>query len=158
MRKGLFLAGLMALGIGFYIVALAIGILPGDSIISPHWILGLTGMAFVVGGGLVCLGELLRHDDAAQLRDVELARVFRTFMVVVLLAIFAIVGNWVAFGPGSRPMQAVVGLPYVDQSVRASEWVGRFGFGVSALSLDLLLIMLIVTFLRGRRKEQIEAD
>jgi hypothetical protein len=157
MRKGLFIAGLMALGIGFYILALAIGILPGEGITSPHWILGLTGMAFVVGGGLVCLGELLLHDDAGSLRDFEVARVFRTLMVILLLVIFTILGNWVAFGPGGRPIQAVVGLPFVDQSINAGEWLGRFGFGISALSLDLLLIMLVVSFLRTRQNKQAES-
>lgn len=154
MRKGLFLAGLLVLGTGFYIVVLAIGILPHEGLATPHWILGLAGMAFVVGGGLVSLGELLRHDDAIALRDLEVARTFRNFLVAILLLIFVVVGNWVAFGPGSRPVQSVLGLPFSDVPAQTSEWVGRFGFGVSAIALDSIILLIFLAVMRRSRKRQ----
>jgi hypothetical protein len=155
-RKGLFLAGLLVLGTGFYIVLLGIGIIPHPAIASPHWVLGLAGMAFVVGGGLVCIGELLRYDDARELRDLEVARAFRNVMIGFLLTIFVILGNWVAFGPGTRPVEAVIGLPFFDVSAQTGEWVGRFGFGVSALSLDFLLTFAIVVLIRKARARRPE--
>jgi hypothetical protein len=158
LRKGLFFAGLLVLGTGFYIVLLAIGIVPNEGTATPHWILGLAGMAFVVGGGLVCIGELLRHDDAVALRDLEVARAFRSMMIAFLLIIFAVLGNWVAFGPGTRPVQALLGLPFADITAQTSEWVGRFGFGIGALSLDLILLLTLVSILRWKRRAQPESE
>jgi hypothetical protein len=153
-RKGLFLAGLLVLGTGFYIVLLGIGIIPHPAITSPHWMMGLAGMAFVVGGSLVSIGELLRYDDARALRDLEVARAFRNTMIAFLLLIFMILGNWVAFGPGTRPVEAVIGLPFFDVSEQTGEWVGRFGFGISALSLDFLLALAIVALIRRVRERR----
>jgi hypothetical protein len=158
LRKGLFFAGLLVLGIGFYIVLLAIGIIPGMGTATPQWVLGLSGMAFVVGGGLVCIGELIRHDHALALRDIEVARAFRNVMIAFLLIIFTVIGNWVAFGPGTRPVQTVMGLPFVDVSTQMSEWVGRFGFGISAIALDIVLVALMLSILRRNRKERTETE
>ena len=154
MRKSLFFAGLLVLGIGFYILLLATGIfsVPGGP--SSRWLIGLVGMSFVVGGGLVCLGELLKHDDAFTLRDIEFARAFRNVMIALLLIIIIILGNWVAFGPGTRPVQAIVGLPFSDIPLSASEWVGRFGFGVGAATLDFLLAAILVSIFRKRQRGQ----
>jgi hypothetical protein len=158
LRKGLFSAGLLVLGIGFYIVLLAIGIIPSTGTATPLWVLGLAGMAFVVGGGLVCLGELIRHDHALALRDIEVARAFRNVMIAFLLIIFVVIGNWVAFGPGTRPAQTVLGLPFVDVSTQTSEWVGRFGFGIGAVTLDIILIMAMLSVLRRNRQGNIEQE
>jgi hypothetical protein len=155
-RKSVFLAGLIVLGTGFFIVLLGIGIIHHTGVASPHWLLGLAGMAFVVGGGLVCIGELLRHDDARELRDLEVARAFRNVMIGFLMIIFVILGNWVAFGPGTRPVETVIGLPFFDVSAKTGEWVGRFGFGISALSLDFLLAFAIVAMIRKVRAQRSE--
>ncbi len=149
MRKGLFLSGLLVLGIGFYIVLHAIGILPLKGSGQVNWILGLTGLSFVVGGGLVCLGELLRHDHAPELRDVELARSFRNLLITVLVAIFIVLGNWVAFGPGERPILSIFGLTLID---RQGEWLGRFGFGISAVLLDSLVAWIAIARWRSQRR------
>ncbi len=158
MRKGVFLAGLLVLGIGFYILLLAMGIFSPRPNPSPGWILGFAGMAFVVGGGLVCLGELLRHEGASGLRDLEVARAFRNVMITLLLLIFVILGNWVAFGPGSRPVHAVFGLSFADPTSQMSEWIGRFGFGISAVALDLLLIIVMGAYLRKRFTRQLKGE
>lgn len=158
MRKGVFLAGLVVLGIGFSILLLAMGIPVPQTNPSPGWIFWLAGMAFVVGGGLVCLGELLRHEGASGLRDLEVARAFRNVMVALLLLIFVVLGNWVAFGPGSRPVHVVFGLSFADPSSQMSEWIGRLGFGVSAVALDLLLILMVVATLRKRFTRQIKSN
>jgi hypothetical protein len=154
LRKGLFLAGLLVLGIGFYILLMAIGVVPVTGNGSPQWVLGLAGMAFVIGGGLVCIGELIKHDDASTLRDFEVARAFRNVMIAFLLIIFVVLGNWVAFGPGTRPVQAIIGLPFTHVSYQTSEWVGRFGFGISAISLDLMLVFIILATIRKNRNKQ----
>jgi hypothetical protein len=154
----LFFAGLLVLGTGFYIVLLAIGIVPGREVEAPHWILGLCGMAFVVGGGLVSVGELIKYDDDFNLRDIEVARAFRHVMVVFLMLIFVVIGNWVAFGPGKRPVQAVIGLPFFDVSTQTSEWIGRFGFGVGAVMLDSVIVVAIISFVRRLRHRRIERE
>lgn len=156
MQKGLFFAGLLVLGIGFYVVLMAIGIVPVAASENPQWVLGLAGMAFVVGGGLVCIGELIKHDDATTLRDFEVARAFRNVMIVFLLIIFMVLGNWVAFGPGTRPVQAILGLPVADISYQTSEWVGRFGFGIGAIFLDLMLVVIILSAIRKNRKRRMD--
>ena len=148
MRKSFFFAGLLVLGIGFYIVLLAIGIISSIRTATPQWILGLAGMAFVVGGGLVCIGELIRHDHALTLRDIDVARAFRNVMIAILLIIFVVLGNWVAFGPGTRSVQTALGLPFLDVPTLAGEWVGRFGFGLSAVTLDIILMIIILSVLR----------
>lgn len=158
MRKGLFFAGLLVLGTGFYIVLLALGVLPGGEGEVPPWILGLAGMAFVVGGGLVSIGELMKHDDASDLRDLEVARAFRNVMIALLLIIFVVLGNWVAFGPGTRPIQMELELPFMDVSRQTSEWVGRFGFGVGALTLDGVLVAMIVALVRKHQRGQPGGD
>lgn len=156
MRKGLVLAGLLVLGTGFYIVLMTIGVFPTGGALGPRWILALAGMAFVLGGGLLSIGELMNHDDARRLRDIEVARAFRNVMIAILLIIFAVLGNWVAFGPGSRPVALLLGLPFVDPTVPVGEWVGRFGFGLGALTLDLVLILLSFSIWKKLRSDTLE--
>lgn len=157
LRKSLVLAGLLVIGTGLYIVLLAIGMFPAVRILEPRWILALAGMAFVLGGSLVSLGELMNHDDARRLRDIEVVRAFRNFMIAFLLIIFTVLGNWVAFGPGSRPVQIFLGLPFGGLSTQAGELVGRFGFGVGAITFDLLLVVIaysLVNQYRGRQSDR----
>jgi hypothetical protein len=114
-------------------------------------------MAFVLGGSLVSIGELMNHDDARRLRDIEVVQAFRKFMIAFLLIIFTVLGNWVAFGPGSRPVQIFLGLPFGDLSTQAGELVGRFGFGVGAITFDLLLVVIaysLVNQYRGRQSDR----
>ncbi len=152
LRKSLVLAGLLVLGTGLYIVLLAIGMFPAVRILEPRWILALAGMAFVLGGSMVSIGELMNHDDARRLRDIEVVQAFRNFMIAFLLIIFTVLGNWVAFGPGSRPVQIFLGLPLGVLSTQAGELVGRFGFGVGAITLNILLAGVVYSLFNNIRK------
>lgn len=156
MRKGLVFAGLLVLGTGFYIVLLAIGVMPDAGVLDPRWILGLAGMALVVGGGLVSIGELMNHSTAVTLRDIEVVRAFRNVMITLLLIIFSILGNWVAFGPGARPMQMALAVPFTEISLKPGEWVGRFSYGIIAILLDAIIVVMIFSFIRGLRKGRLE--
>jgi hypothetical protein len=149
--------GAITAAIGFYIALAGVGVLPlpGEAN-APMWVVILAGLCFLLGG----LGVLLPAAVAGEVRnDGELPagapywlRVFQYLLVLTLFAAFAMIGSFVAFGPGTRSFS--VSAPFVSTS-GDNEIFGRAAFGLGAIISWLCLILVAVSGWRklvGRNK------
>ena len=138
--------GAIFAAIGFYIVLVGLGVLPppGEAN-APMWVVLLAGLCFLLGG----LGVLLPAAVTGEVRDDgELPagapywlRVFQYLLVLTIFAAFAMIGSFVAFGPGTRSFS--VSVPFVSTS-GGSEILGRVAFGVGAIITWLCLVLVAV--------------
>ena len=139
--------GAITAAIGFYIVLVGVGALPlpGEAH-APMWVVMLAGLSFLLGG----LGVLLPAAVTGEVRnDGELPagspywlRVFQYLLVLTLFAAFAMIGSFVAFGPGTRSFG--VSAPFVSTS-EDNEIFGRVAFGAGAIITWLCLILVAVS-------------
>ena len=110
--------GWLCIAIGLYPISLALGVVPvGDSSVNaPMWILASSGVAFVLGGCMVLLGQRSRLNN---------------LLAALLCLVFASAGVWVAlFSP---PEGFSGGVPFLSNqsNVTLSRWVFGCGAGVS---------------------------
>jgi hypothetical protein len=109
------------------------------------WVVMLAGFCFLLGG----LGVLVPAAVTGEVRsDGELPagapywlRVFQYLLVLAIFAALAMMGSFVAFGPGARSFS--VSLPFGSTS-DGSEIFGRVAFGVGAIIAWLCLILVAV--------------
>jgi hypothetical protein len=149
--------GAIVAAIGFYIVLVGLGVLPPPGRANtPMWVVMLAGLCFLLGG----LGVLIPAAVTGEVRDDgELPagapywlRVFQYLLVLALFAAFAMIGSFVAFGPGIRSFG--ISAPFVSTS-GGSEMFGRIAFGVGAIITWLCLVLVAVSGWRklvGRNK------
>lgn len=138
--------GAIFAAIGLYIVLVGVGALPPPGVArAPMWVVVLAGLCFLLGG----LGVLVPAAATGEVRDDgELPagapywlRVFQYLLVLTIFAAFAMIGSFVAFGPGTRSFS--VSVPFVSTS-GGSEMFGRIAFGVGAIITWLCLILVAV--------------
>ena len=138
--------GAIFAAIGLYIVLVGVGALPPPGVAkAPMWVVVLAGLCFLLGG----LGVLVPAAVTGEVRDDgELPtgapywlRVFQYLLVLTIFAAFAMIGSFVAFGPGTRSFS--VSVPFVSTG-GGSEMFGRIAFGVGAIITWLCLILVAV--------------
>jgi hypothetical protein len=139
--------GAIVSAIGLYIGLVGLGLLPppGEAH-APMWVVMSAGLCFLLGG----LGILLPAAVTGEVRnDGELPagapywlRVFQYLLVLTLFAAFAMMGSFVAFGPGPRSFS--VSLPFGSTN-EGSDIFGRVAFGVGAVITWLCLILVAVS-------------
>ncbi len=136
---GALLGALVAL-VGVMPILAGLGVPPFDRAPAeaPGWVPIVAGAMFVVAGLAVwAQGSPARHAVA------EAAG----FAVAVGLAVLA---HWVALGPGRRACTSTLSAFWVTTWRRAPELECRIAFGVGALMLDAVLLLMLVHAL-GRR-------
>ena len=112
---------------------------------APMWVVVLAGLCFLLGG----LGVLIPAAVTGEVTsDGELPagapywlRVFQYLLVLTIFAAFAMIGSFVALGPGTRSFG--ISVPFVSTS-GGSEIFGRIAFGVGAIITWLCLILVAV--------------
>lgn len=148
--------GLLAAGIGLYFVLVGAGLLPvpggSRALHAPLWVVVAAGLVFLLAGGSLLVQRAGGAKDSGSELPPEAPRWMRAvqqLLVVALFVSFAVIGSWIAFGPGERAI--TVSTPF--GSGPANEWVGRAAFGVGAVILWLCTIGIVVSALRriGRR-------
>jgi hypothetical protein len=138
----LFLGAFAAAGLA--LLAIAFGWIqpPAESMEAPRWVLAAAGIMFLAGGFVPLTIRL--GAGAWQSRLVG---------AVVLIALASIF-NWIAFGPGPRHFTSSLSLAGSPvQRAGTGETSGRVIFGVIALLLDLLVIVIAVRWMRVRKHE-----
>jgi hypothetical protein len=135
--------GAITAAIGFYIVLVGIGVLPppGEAH-APMWVVMLAGLCFLLGGFGVLLpaavtGEV-RNDGELPAGAPYWLRVFQYLLVLTLFAAFAMIGSFVAFGPGARSFSVSAPFGSTDEG---NEVFGRVAFGLGAIITWLCLIL-----------------
>jgi hypothetical protein len=132
---GRLIGSLTAIAAGGLIVAIALDVIhaPPESFHAPRWVVAAAGSIFVFAGILLLAGDA----------DTWLRRL----LIVTLVTVFALPFNWVAFGPGPREFSGTVGTGGVGVTGRASELSGRIAFGIGAVMLDLIALVVWAAFL-----------
>lgn len=107
--------------VGGLVAALGAGWIPVDpaSVHAPGWVIMLVGLVFALGG-VMCYTQPLGRD-------------VNDGLALLLLASFAMVGSWVAFGPGEREFSGGGSVGGVGMSGRVGSGLGRVVFGFGAL-------------------------
>jgi len=132
---------------GLYFVLVGLDVLPPPSKANaPLWVVVLVGLCFLLGG----LGVLVPAAVTGEVRtDGELPagtpywlRVVQYLLGLTIFACFAMIGSWVAFGPGTRSFG--ISLPFFSSS-GGSELIGRAAFGLGAVITWLCLIAVAVS-------------
>ena len=129
---------------GLLFVLMSIGVLPPlGPTYGPSWIIFCAGLVFVVGAALLAL-RAAAGDPA---RDGELPpdapRALHLAYYLLVLTIFvsmALIGSWVAFGPGERTF--TTSGSFGDGSV--GEGPGRVMFGIGAVIMWLCTLWMAI--------------
>ncbi len=126
-----YLLGFVCATVGAFPILSAFDVGPfhPDSINGPPW-LG------VVAGGIFLLGALVVWTHEATLRRPWLGTLF----AVALLLAFAAIGNWIAFGVGSRECSGGLAAGAVAGARAAGDLECRAAFGIGALMIDGILL------------------
>lgn len=107
-----------------------LGPLGRGAINGPPWLGFLAGAVFIAGGLGVMLGERLRQGPLSH------------GLFALVIASFAAIASWIAFGPGPRECTiAVAGILF--SSDWANEAACRAGFGIGALLLDGFVLVMV---------------
>ncbi len=121
---------MVALGVFPMLAAFDAGPLGRADINGPPWIGFVAGAIFAVGGVMVAAGE--------RLKDHPLGFV----LIVVLIAGFAAIGNWIAFGAGERACNvSISGFSALPRN--ASDLACRGAFGMGALIMNGMLVVVL---------------
>jgi hypothetical protein len=135
-------AGRLAIGIAFLITGIGMMILTVDrntfdlATSAPEDTFKfLFEIAFALVGALLCLPE-------------RFARV-RAVLFALVLTTFALILDWIAFGPGERRFQGSVAgggiaIPWIPPQL-----VGRSVFGVGAVFLDVVALLMWIHIAKG---------
>ncbi len=142
--------GLLSIAIGVFIVLQALGVVPTSSMNAPAWVGVLGGLVFVLGGGAVVIQAV----GGAPASTGELPasapgwmRVAQYLGVLIVFGAFALIGSWIAFGPGEREIAVSLG----GSSGPAPALVGRAAFGFGAVITWLCFAGALVSGLRQLR-------
>lgn len=139
--------GAIVATIGFYFVLVGLSVLPPPSKANaPMWVVALAGLCFLLGGLGVLLpaavtGEVT-NDGTLPAGTPFWLRVVQFMLVLMMFTCFAMIGSFVAFGPGTRTFS--VSLP-IGSTSGGSEIFGRVAFGVGAIITWLCLILFAVS-------------
>lgn len=145
-RRGRFICGLLAAGMGMFVMLVGLGVVPvkprpGD---GPMWIVTAAGMMFLLAGVSIAVGAIQGVPESGELPE-DTNWWFRLFYYVLGLVIacaLAAIGSWVAFGPGER----FFGGPGMFLLSReANNMFGRIAFGFGAVLSWLCLLGLAIS-------------
>ncbi len=151
MDRSTLVVGLFTIGMGVAILLAALDLVPVDeaSFHAPRWVVGAAGCAASLVGGLVLLSLVSPGTTPAETGIESLVDRMRQAGALMVFVLMAAIANWIAFGPGERAFSGSVSLPFLALALPSSEVIGRFVFGVGAVSLDVILILIVFRGLRG---------
>jgi uncharacterized membrane protein len=109
---------------------------------TPTWVLAAAAMMFSLAGVVILLIE---NERLAWLRNLV------SWLLVVSLAIPF---NWVAFGEGERKFSSSSSFLGITSSGTPGETEGRIVFGLFALMMDLIVVLVPLRFLKNRKSAQ----
>ena len=140
--------GLLCAAVGLYFVLVGFGLfpIPGGkaNLHSPLWIVVCAGLAFLLGGVAVIIQFFGRANPQGELPADAPAwmKAAQPLIGIAIATSLAMVGTWIAFGPGERQFSSNV--PGVGAMV------GRAAFGLGAIICWLFVLALVM-----RAKKQI---
>ncbi|MCF7822429.1 MAG: hypothetical protein K9M17_08340 [Mariprofundaceae bacterium] len=137
-KKGVWLMTAMFVSTGLMIVLMALDVIHVDpsDIHAPRWVLAASGMMFVFAGLVIPASQSYSGGEPT---------LWVRLIGWLIMVCFALVFNWVAFGPGEREFTTSVNDIVVGNSGERS---GRIVFGFFAVLIDLWLVWGTCDFLK----------
>jgi len=128
--------GVICLAVGLFpmLGAFDIGPLHREDINGPPWLGFVAGGLFFLAGVSILMGRI--------------ASLASSVLTVLVLAGFAAIGNWIAFGAGERHCSGGLSLGVFWGEGDLSGWGCRIPFGLGALMLNGMLGYVTVVTLR----------
>jgi hypothetical protein len=149
-RKDLSPGARIAIGVGMLALGLVVAARGVQVLLTDSHKLASEGLAVIPLGMVLAFGGVLLAvpPKFARLRAVAAA---------LLVTAFALTADWIAFGPGEREFRAGASSGAVAVSGRVGEMLGRSVFGVAAVLMDVLAVLMWVHgFRRHWRTPQAE--
>jgi hypothetical protein len=146
-RGGRIALGFISAAIGLVVIGSAVSaaIHATDPFTGERVIAVPAGLIFVLGGALVALPPGSRR--------------WRGALSALLVTCFAVTFDWVAFGPGERKFGGGISLgANVGAGFPVGEFIGRAVFGVVAIVLDILAIIVWISHCRRLLRPTTDAD
>jgi hypothetical protein len=141
------MVALLMIGIGLYFSLVGLGVLPVPggprNLHGPLWLVVCAGLAFLLGGLAFALHLAVGGDPESRELPKDAppwTRVAQYLLGVAIFACFALIGSWIAFGPGERAFSGTVPV---------GPTLGRIAFGIGAVILWLGTIGFVIS---GARK------
>lgn len=125
----------LAVGVPAMLAAFDVGPLRASDINGPPWIGFVAGAIFALGGLGVLAGERARNHPLSWL------------LFVAVIAGFAAIANWIAFGVGTRQCSAGFSSFVFTSTRAAAEIECRIAFGIGAGLMDGILVLAVGTAL-----------
>jgi dipeptide/tripeptide permease len=148
--KTTILCGLLAIGLGLFMVLIGVGVVKPDprSVHGPLWVATCAGLVFMLAGLSVAVGALNGVSQTGELPRGTgwWLRLLYYALGLAACAGLAVIGSWVAFGPGTRSFGGSGMMPVPRDF---GELFGRVMFGLGAVVTWLCVIALAVS---GGRK------
>ena len=140
-------AGAAAFGLWLMLVGFGALPVPGGprNLHGPLWMVLAAGLAFFLAGLAVLFQVWGGASDRGEFPPEApfWMRAMQHLIFVAIFACFALIGSWIAFGPGPRGFSGSV----LFLSNVANEWIGRaaFGFGAVLCWLGTLAVAIVGT-------------
>lgn len=132
--------GALCVALGLYFALIGLGLVrPPSRVNGPLWIVLCAGLVFAAGGATVIVRGALGMDDKEQDLPADAPRWLKIACWLAGLTVaagLALMGTWIAFGPGERDftMSATLSGPL-------SGGFGRVLFGLAAIMTWLMVIV-----------------
>lgn len=135
--------GLFAGSVGFVFILVSLGLIPPWEIVhGPMWMLFCAGLVFMLAAALLVLrgvaGDPAREGELPTDAPRSLHLIQHLFGLTILVCL-AVIGSWIAFGPGERSFTA--SGSFVG---RVGQTVGRVAFGIGAVVMWLFIVAIVI--------------
>lgn len=129
--RGTILFGMLFVAVGIAIILMGLDMIPAGRKHAPNWVGALAGLTFLCGGLAVIIGALGKaNPDGSLPEDAPMwLRISQYVLGLIIFASFALIGSWIAFGPGERSFGISMSFP---MSASADPISGRIAFGIGA--------------------------
>jgi hypothetical protein len=130
--------GLLCIACGIFpaLAAFDVGPLHSSDIEGPAWLALVAGGIFIAGGIALMLGDRFRNS------------VVSYGLFALMIASFAAIANWIAFGPGPRQCTVAFAGLFFEAGSMANEITCRAGFSLGAGMLDGFVLYMVALALR----------
>lgn len=143
-RDSGYMAGILPMGMGFLVWAIAFGVIPTDpsKIHAPRWVLAIFGCMFVAAG----LWSILQSALKQHVMGVNWINLIFTLLVLLAISVICL---WIGFGPGPRLFVDTDSLTGMRTSLSTDPTLGRIFFGTFGVLLSAVTI--VIATIEGRK-------